>query len=43
MAFEAEFIYGISPDHLRCKFTVLIMALRTFHEALFQGMVGLLV
>lgn len=43
VAFETEFIYGIRLDHLCREAPVLVMALRTFHETLFQRMVGLLV
>lgn len=39
VAFIAEFVYRIRLDHLRLELAVLIMALSTFHEALFQGVV----
>ncbi len=43
MAFKTKLVHRIGLDHFRCKLTVLTMALRALHEALFQGMVGLLV
>ena len=39
VAFIAEFVYRIRLDHFRPEPTVLIMALGTFHEALFQWVV----
>jgi hypothetical protein len=39
VAFKAEFVYRIRLDHLRPELAVLSMALGTFHETLFQGVV----